>query len=318
MRRLWQCVALLIAALAALATARAPVRAAAASAPRTSVCARPADPGSVEVPLRSGGLDRIVRVYLPPGLDDGVPAPLVLNLHGSGSDAAEQELRTGMNVTARAHGFVVAYPQGHRRAGTGYAWNVPGTPLPSEPASHVDDLRYLRDVVTALVDAYCLDPARVFATGFSGGARMSSSLACAAGTPLAAVAPVAGLRAPSPCRPGHPVGVVAFHGLADPVNLFAGHGQAYWTYSVPEALTRWSATNRCTHEEHFGYPVPGVTLTSHSGCAGGSRVLLYSLAGVGHRWPRRETVDRPVGVASAVTLDVDEIMWSFFATVGPD
>jgi polyhydroxybutyrate depolymerase len=318
MRRLWQCAALLIAVLAALATAHGPVRAAAASAPGTSVCDRAAVPGSREIPVRSGGLDRMVRVYLPPGLPDGVLAPLVLNLHGSGSDAAEQELRTGMNSTARAHRFVVAYPQAHRRSGTGYAWNVPGTPLPAEPASHVDDLRYLRDVVSALVDAYCLDPQRVFATGFSGGARMSSSLACAAGTPLAAVAPVGGVRAPTPCRPGHPVGVVAFHGVADAVNLYAGHGQSYWTYSVPEAVERWGRADKCGHVEHSGYPVAGVTLTSYSGCAGGVRVLLYALAGVGHRWPRPVTSDRPVSVATAGALDVDELIWSFFAATVPD
>lgn len=46
----------------------------------------------------------------------------------------------------------------------------------------------------------CVDDDRVFATGYSGGGRMSSALACELSDTIAAIAPVAGLRAgrPSP------------------------------------------------------------------------------------------------------------------------
>jgi polyhydroxybutyrate depolymerase len=312
MRRLWQCAALILPAVALLATASRPAPVAAATAGPTPSCQRPAVAGTVTEALRSGRVSRHLRLYVPPGLPVQGRLPVVLDLHGSGSTAAAQQAAGGMDATARAHGFLVAYPQGSRRSGTGYAWNVPGTALPAGPASHVDDLRYLRDVVAQLVDRYCADPDRVFATGFSGGGRMSSALACSPDTPLAAVAPVGGLRAPQPCHPGHPVAVVAFHGVADPVNLYAGHGPAYWTYSVPEAAQRWAGTNHCAGPAVTTHPLHGVTVTTYTGCPTAAAVLLYALAGVGHRWPRPVAGAAP---PTPATLNVDEIMWSLFAAV---
>jgi poly(3-hydroxybutyrate) depolymerase len=62
-----------------------------------------------------------------------------------------------------------------------------------------------------------------------------------------AVAPVAGLRRPTPCPTTRAVSVIAFHGTADQVDPYHGHGQAYWTYSVPTAASDWATQDRCTH-----------------------------------------------------------------------
>ncbi len=177
MRRLGYCAALLLLAVTTLVTASGTTRVAAAAAP---ACRPVTTSGAVDLTIRSGQLTRSARVYLTAGRRAGAAVPLLLALHGSGSSATGHEQVTGLDATARAHGFVVAYPQGYRRSGTGYAWNVPGTPGASP---RVDDLTYLRDLVSLLVEQYCLDPARVYATGFSGGARMSSALACAPGYP---------------------------------------------------------------------------------------------------------------------------------------
>jgi polyhydroxybutyrate depolymerase len=312
MRRLGYCAALLILAVTSLVTASGPARLAVAAAPAGPACASDAPPGVSDLTLRSGQLTRSARVYLPPARAARVPAPLLLSLHGTGSSAAAQQRASGLDGTAQAHGFVVAYPQGYRRSGAGYAWNVPGTPGMSH---RVDDLSYLRDLVTLLIGRYCLDPARIYATGFSGGARMSSALACAPGTPLAGLGVVGGLRAPGPCRPGHPVGVVAFHGLADAQNPFAGHGAAYWTYSVPEAARRWAAGQACALPADTSEPVRGVTLTRYTGCPGAAEVRLYALTGVGHKWPRPPAARAPVTALTPATLDVNELIWGFFASL---
>jgi poly(3-hydroxybutyrate) depolymerase len=144
---------------------------------------------------------------------------LVLNLHGSGSTAASQEAFTGMDTTADAHGFIVAYPQGAIRSGSGYDWNVPGQPIlggARVPAGAADDVVYLSQLVTALEQQYCIDPHHVDATGFSGGARMASQLGCDLPARVAAIAPVSGLRFPSPCAGKRPMPVLSFHGLPTP------------------------------------------------------------------------------------------------------
>lgn len=312
MRRLKFGAALLCLLVAVLVTGSGPGRVSVAAEPVSTGCPSAAPPGVSDLTFRSGQLIRAARVYAPATRRDTTRAPLLLDLHGTGSSAAGQQKLSAMDATARAHGFVVAYPQGYLRSGGGYAWSVPGTP---DVSPRVNDVLYLRDLVRRLVERYCLDPRRVYAVGFSGGARMSSALACAPDTPLAALGAVSGLRAPIPCRPGHPVAVIAFHGLADPLNPYAGPGAAYWTYGVAEAARRWATTNTCLRPARTSQPARGVTLTTYSGCTGSTEVRLYALAGVGHRWPHPLPGRGSAAPPTAATLDVDELLWSFFAGV---
>jgi polyhydroxybutyrate depolymerase len=254
----------------------------------------------VTITTSVGGRQRTVQVHLPAGYTAKQRLPLLLNLHGSGSTGARQERSAGLDATADEHGFIVAYPQAARRSGGGYSWNVPGTP--SFATRGPDDIAFLGDVVTLLRQRYCVDTARVYASGFSGGARMVSQLACTATVRLAGVVAVAGLRAPSPCHPGHPVPVLSFHGTADTSNPYDGHGQPYWTYSVPVAAARWARYDGCPGTPSTSTPYPGVTVTRYQGCLGDGAVELYTLAGKGHRWPAAAGAFRP-----------NEILWRFLS-----
>lgn len=242
----------------------------------------------------------------------------MLDLHGSGSNAAQQEAFSGMDGTADAHGFVVAYPQALIPDGIGFDWNVPGAPLVggrTVPRGSADDVSFLTALVPSLERRYCIDPGRVYATGFSGGARMVSQLACDAATEFAAVAPVSGLRRPSPCPAARAVPIIAFHGTADPVDAFGGHGEAYWTYSVPVAARRWATGERCSAAATVVRPAPGVTLTRYTGCRNGAAVELYAIAGEGHEWPGGPHLPRRYTALlgpQSNAIDADQAMWTFF------
>jgi polyhydroxybutyrate depolymerase len=135
-----------------------------------------------------------------------------------------------MDATADTDGFIVAYPQGLIPGGTGFEWNVPNVPLlggRAVPAHSASDVTFLTQLVSELGRTYCIDSTRVYATGFSGGARMASQLACSAPHTFAAVAPVSGLRLPSRCPKASTIPVISFHGTADPVDPYNGHGQKY-------------------------------------------------------------------------------------------
>ena len=262
-------------------------------------CGVPANPGTTTVPVPVNGVGRVVRVYVPHAYRPDRRLPLVLNLHGTGSSAARQESGTGMDATADVHGFLVAYPEGLHRSGIGFGWNIPGTPTyaPHGP----DELAYLDRLITLLQERYCADLHRVYAVGFSGGGRMVSQLACQPGREVAAVAAVGGLRAPSPCA-APPVPVLGVHGTADPQNPYEGHGQPYWTYSVPEAARRWAVQDGCAAAPAVNRTSPGVTLTTYHDCRGAGAVLLYTLTGRGHVWPTARS-----------GFDCDETVWRFFA-----
>jgi polyhydroxybutyrate depolymerase len=285
---------------------------------RSSGCGSPASPSTVTLTPTVDGRSRLAIVHLPSGYHTATPDPLVINMHGTGSNALEQEGLTGMDSTADADTFIVAYPQGDIPAAGGFDWNIPGEPLfggAAVPANAPDDVSFIERLVTILEQKYCVNPGRVYATGFSGGARMASQLGCDASNVFAAVAPVSGLRFPSPCPSLRPVPVVSFHGTADPVDPYLGNGQKYWTYSVPVAAQRWAVHDGCAANPATSQPDSGVMLTAYGNCTGDSAVELYTIAGEGHEWPGgptlRKRITRELGPQSNA-ISANETMWAFF------
>ncbi|HVB70436.1 MAG TPA: PHB depolymerase family esterase [Acidimicrobiales bacterium] len=312
-----------VAAMLILATLITPMVAStgvlAASATRTPSpgCAAAASAGSTTLSLTVAGRARTVIVHVPRGYQPTVPTALVLNLHGTGSTAQAQEGFSGMNRTANADTFLVAYPQAAIPFSTGYAWNVPHEPLfggaPVPPGSP-NDVTFLAAVVVQLETNYCVNESEVYAAGFSDGARMASQLACDESGIFAAVAAVSGLRRPTPCPTTRPVSVIAFHGLLDQIDPYRGHGQAYWTYSVPTATSKWGHQDHCsvttitTKSSHFSE-------TTYPRCAGHATVRLYTIPGEGHEWPGGPTM--PPALTSVLgpqtnVVNANDLMWSFF------
>jgi polyhydroxybutyrate depolymerase len=269
--------------------------------------------GSGSAPLRNEtlsimdqGRTRTVVVHAPahgPGL-----VPLVFSLHGSGGTAADQRTYTNMDQSADAHGFIAAYPEGAIPVGAGFGWNVTGQVLTTgalPPPGSADDNAFFIHAITFLSERYPVDPKRVYVSGFSGGARMTSQIGCELSTVVAAVAPFAGLRFPTPCSATRAVPVVTFHGTADTTNPYNGNGPAYWTYSVPSAAQQWGAHNSCGPSPTVSAVSSSVELTSYTGCAEGATVNLYTIAGMGHEVP-----GVPGGNPAIAGI---ETMWTFFA-----
>jgi polyhydroxybutyrate depolymerase len=147
----------------------------------------------------------------------------------------------------------------------------------------------------------CLDPRRIYATGFSGGARMSSLLGCKLSARIAAIAPMAGLRWPGECD-ARPVPVFTVHGLADPQNTYAGHAEgrgAEWVESVPDALAGWAKHNGCKGDAVREDPSGPLSTMRYEGCAPGAEVTLIRVDGLVHRWAREE-------------IDATSAAWDFF------
>jgi polyhydroxybutyrate depolymerase len=283
-----------------------------------SGCGQQAAAGSVTYTLQAGGRTRQVIVHVPASYSGKTKVPLVLNLHGSESTAQAQEVFSGMDATSDAAGFIVAYPQALIPAAGGYDWNVPGVPMLGgqyPPANAANDVTFLTGLVRSLEARYCVDPRRVYATGMSGGGRMASQLACDASPTFAAVAPVAGLRFPGPCPAVRPVPVIAFHGTADAVDPFEGDGQAYWTYSVPQAEQRWAAKDGCQPASPRTVHGSGYLLTEYQACQSSAAVELYAVGGEGHEWPggpaMPAAITRELGPQSDA-INANALMWAFF------
>jgi polyhydroxybutyrate depolymerase len=183
------------------------------------------------------------------------------------------------------------------------------------PAHAANDVAFLTALVGVLERTYCINSQRVYATGFSGGARTASQLACDGSKVFAAIAAVSGLRRPTPCPTGRPVPIITFHGTADPVDPYAGHGQAYWIYSVPAAAADWARQDGCSATPATSHPDSGVTLSAFGDCHGGGAVALYTIAGEGHEWPGGPTVPHALEAIlgpQSNAINANAVMWAFF------
>ena len=262
-----------------------------AAAQTDAACNLTIAPGVSPQQLVSGGRQRTYRLFVPPGHDGRRRLPLVLDLHGSGGNAAGQARTSGFEAVAAAEGFLVATLDAD-----GGRWNVPVQP------GRADDVAYVSDVIDHVAARACTDQSRVYATGFSGGGRMTSLLGCRLTARLAAIAPVSALRFPAPCA-GRPLPVLTFHGLADPQNTYDGHvpgRNGEWEESVPEALAGWASRNGCKGNVKLEDP-PGPLSTMHyDGCADDADVRLIRIDGLGHRWTREE-------------IDTTAEIWRFFS-----
>jgi polyhydroxybutyrate depolymerase len=253
-------------------------------------CDLPHKSGVSSQELTSGQRQREYRLFVPPGYDGHLRLPLVLDLHGSGGSSADQARNSGFEILGASERFAVATLDAE-----GARWNVP------VQNNRADDVAYVRDVITNVAARVCIDETRVYATGFSGGGRMTSLLGCQLGSRIAAIAPVSGLRFSGPCN-GRQIPVLTFHGLADSQNPYDGHvpgrGEE-WVESVPDALAGWARHNSCKGEAILDDPPGPLSTMRYEGCVDGTEVRMIRIDGLGHTWTRRE-------------VDTTGVMWQFF------
>jgi polyhydroxybutyrate depolymerase len=242
--------------------------------------------GDLTLNLTSGGYARDSLLHVPASYDPTKGAMLVINYHGYTSNAAEQVALTNMNPVADQSGFLVAYPDG-----LGGGWNAGDCCTETQPPN-VDDVQFTKDLLALIQGEYCIDPSRIYATGFSNGGFMSHLLACEMSDVFAAVAPVSGVLGidPSTCTPPRAVPIEDFHGTADPVVPYDG-GPALKLLppitfrSVPSTMDFWRSTDACLGSPTVTYQNGTASCTEWSDCNGPAQVELCTLTGEGHQWP---------------------------------
>jgi len=269
---------------------------------------RPPAGRSIGIAIESGGLERRYLLRLPRGHDHGTPLPVVFDFHGSGSDPREELQVSAMDRAADRNGFALLMPVAVvPNPGGGRTWNVP----PEQGLA--DDVLFAMDVLDNAARRVPIDPTRVYMTGFSGGVRLASELACAAPGRVAALAAVGGLRSPAACD-GQPVPVIAFHGTDDPINPYTGGGADYWSYGVEDAVRGWVKRNGCDAAPQITRLSPVVEERAYGGCRAAAEVVLYRVAGAGHTWPGSAFPfpEERFG-ASEPGLDATALIMRFFA-----
>lgn len=280
--------------------------------------------GQQELIIQSGGLERSAIIFVPANYTGKKKVAVVFDLHGSNSYPKDQLSRSRWDDVAKREGFLVVAPQGGldgKLAGT-HAWNVPGVTAGNGP----DDAGFLKDAVETVKAKFCVDAERIYASGYSGGGRMLSQYICNGNGDFAAAGFVMSLRAGYPrqkdgvwlpdntsCAPPKPVSIIAFWGLKDNTNPFAGGGSPYWQYSGETALKRWAELDGCEGEMKVATG-ERISYMSFDKCKGGARILSYTIADGSHAWPGKTVGFSLASAADKVSEEVDAAtrMWNFF------
>ncbi|WP_349322908.1 prolyl oligopeptidase family serine peptidase [Asticcacaulis sp. MM231] len=238
-------------------------------------------------------------IHLPKDSDAATPQPILFLFHGSTGTGADMLKDAKLEATSDRNGFILAAPDGGIPAGKGFVWNIPGVPTVTGKIpgpDDADDVAYIKAAIDRLASEGCIDRARVYATGLSGGGRMTSWLGCVAADRFAAIAPVVGLRAgnpqaedktrpdPTTCRPTRPMPVIAFAGDKDTVNPIEGGGAGYWQYTMHAAEQRWAQLNACGTAPTTQWVTAYVYEERYSGCRNDADVVGRITVGGKHAW----------------------------------
>lgn len=251
--------------------------------------------------------------YLPNGIED--TAPVIISLHGRLGTAIRQMTFADFRPIADRDKVIVVCPQGIERS-----WNDGrGTPANSR---RVDDVKFIDELITYIIDTYHADPSRIYVTGMSNGGFMTSRLACELQKRIAAVAVVAAsMDQDMGYQPAEPMPVMYIQGTKDPLVPFTGgkmKGAGGSIYSHENVLKKWADVDQCDSKPVItNLPIlvndgTSVQREEYSG-AGGLKVLGFTIVDGGHTWPggTQYLPKFMIGQLSRNLNACDEI-WKFF------
>ncbi|MBI3354735.1 MAG: prolyl oligopeptidase family serine peptidase [Nitrospirae bacterium] len=281
--------------------------------------------------IMHNGLKRVYLIHVPPD-NKNKQMPLVIALHGGGGTGSRMEKLTqgGFNALSDREGFIVVYPDGLEKH-----WNDGRSVKEAGWRAHkenADDVGFITVLIEHLVKEQNVDSKKVYITGVSNGALMSSRLACEKTEKITAIALVAGTIAENfapRCSPSRPIPILMMHGTEDSFILWEGgeiaeklpRGRKFGrTLSVPETVKFWVANNECSSppiitQETDKDPKDNtrVRKEAYSDCKDGAEVILYAIENGGHTWPsgHKYLPERIVGRTSK-DIDANEVIWDFF------
>lgn len=283
-------------------------------------------PGDYRLSFQHNGLMRSYRVHVPTSYQPTQAAPLLVALHGGGGnmDLQADDSRYGLLSQSEREGFVVVFPNGYSRMADGKlaTWNA-GNCCGAARDAQVDDVGFIRQVVTRITQQLSIDPQRVFATGMSNGAMMSYRLACEMSDVFKAIAAVAGTDNTRQCQPQRPVSVLHIHARNDSHVLFGGgigpdsvNAAAVTDYvSVAQSTAGWVQRNACSASAKPVLNKPGAYCELYGPCRGQTAVQLCVTDTGGHSWPggQKSRGAEP----SSQAISANKVMWDFFRQQTP-
>jgi polyhydroxybutyrate depolymerase len=232
---------------------------------------------------------------------------------------------SGLDGVATSNRFIVVYPEGIGRlpdgSGGAQTWNG-GKCCGPAARQGVDDVAFVRRIVSDVARDYRIDRNRVYAMGHSNGGIMALRLACEASDVFAAVGVQAASLEMERCAPARPVAVMQIHGTADtnvPITGGMGTGISGVHFNPPRKAARtFAALDGCRKRpvSRTDAANADLALQRWTSCRQGSSVAFLTVQSAGHAWMGHAAAspyaDQFVG-PPYMGLDSTRALWSFLA-----
>jgi polyhydroxybutyrate depolymerase len=258
------------------------------------------------------GLSRNYILYQPAIYDGSIAVPLVINMHGYGSNSVQQMFYGDFKPLADVDNFIVVCPNGTLDGSGSRYWNA------FVNGGATDDVSFISQLIDSLSVTYNIDQSKVFATGMSNGGFMSYKLACELTNKIAKIASVTGTMNPgltATCSPSSSIPVMEIHGTSDQTVPYNGIPNVM--EPIADVVDFWVNHNNCDLSPTIT-AIPDNDPNDNSTAerivyANGdnnSEVIHYKVIGGGHTWPDA-IIDIP-GSSTNHDFNASTAIWTFF------
>jgi polyhydroxybutyrate depolymerase len=256
---------------------------------------------TVQRNLTVGGVRRTYLAVGPSVARSGLP--LLVVVHGRDISAAQESRRTGF-LTYAEHGQAdIIYP-----VGIGESWNAGHGCCGVAAKEGVHDTTFLTEAVTDAAKYFDSDSKRIYLVGYSNGAKLSFDEVCEHPGTFAALATYGAVPL-AECGDPKPISALIGDGTDDPL-VRSEHSSPSATAAVDQAVSRWRAQDVCTPSSTTTHTGP-LTLTTWSGCQGGTEVASALWSGITHHWPTAEPSSLPFTTPVGPQAAAAPVMWAF-------
>ena len=221
---------------------------------------------------------RKVIVQFPPNFTGDKAAPLLINYHQIYGSASGWANDSKIAKVAREDGAINVFPDGVKGS-MGQAWNV------GPCCTTADDVQFTRDIIKEMTEKACVNPKRVYASGWSMGGGMTNYAGCVLSDVIAAGASSAfdlsqEVLDGGQCNPTRGFPILNFRSTNDGVVNYNGglsqivSGMPITFLGAKENFAAWGRLNACTGEPKQNTPADGCEM--YDNCKDGAKVILCS------------------------------------------
>lgn len=272
-------------------------------------------------------LKRTYILHLPSNFSSDNTYPLVLVFHGGGGNAENIADTTNFSQKADEEDFIVVYPDGTGKLKQRLlTWNA-GFCCGYALENDIDDVDYIKSLITHLQTQYPINESMIYATGLSNGGIMTYRLGAELSTIFAAIAPVAAQIGGQPSveeelwcipEPTNPVSVLAFHGTNDRRVPYDGGRPSdndtavYSWMSTNESIQFWVDQNQCnSFPKRNINSSKNIIIDTYLCGKNNTEVQLVTIVNGTHSWPGGEKGWKN-GAEPTKEINATNLIWEFF------